>query len=149
MGPYQLEFYAGDDGDEPVRRWLREELSPNQRLVLGRAMQRVLQQCGIGVCGTEFGKQLGAGLFEFRVRAVVSEYVEGLSADAADDKVLLRVFCHAHGDKVILLLGGYDKLANPSKGYQSDEIELARKRLRAWKLRQAKAGKSGPPRRRS
>ncbi len=49
------------------------------------------------------------------------------------------MFCLAYGDKVILLLAGYDKLAHPSKSRQNAEIQLARRRLRAWKLRQAKA----------
>jgi hypothetical protein len=141
MGVYRLEFYKDEKGDEPVRRWLREELSPTQRLVLGRAMQEVLQEHGIGVCGTEFGKQLGAGLFEFRVRGQASEYLDGEIPEGGDEKLLLRVFCHAHGDKLILLLAGYDKLEQPSTDYQNDQIELARTRLTAWKLAHAKAAK--------
>jgi hypothetical protein len=50
---------------------------------------RILQQQGISVCGTPFGKQLGEGLFEFRLRE------EGL---------LVRVFCHAYGNQIVLLL---------------------------------------------
>jgi hypothetical protein len=143
MGTYRLEFYAGENGDEPVRRWLREELSRTQRLVVGTAMREVLEEEGINVCGTDFGKQLGAGLFEFRVRGQLSEYVDGDLPDAGEEKILIRVFCHAHGDKLVLLLAGYDKLANPSKVHQNEEIAVARKRLTAWKLRQVKAAKKG------
>lgn len=143
MGTYRLEFYADENGDEPVRRWLREELSRTQRLVVGTAMREVLEEEGINVCGTEFGKQLGGGLFEFRVRGQLSEYVDGAPPDAAEEKILIRVFCHAHGDKLVLLLAGYDKLANPSKLHQNEEIAVARKRLTAWKLRQAKGAKEG------
>jgi hypothetical protein len=104
-------------------------------------MREVLEEEGINVCGTEFGKQLGGGLFEFRVRGQLSEYVDGAPPDAAEEKILIRVFCHAHGDKLVLLLAGYDKLANPSKVHQNDQIMAARQRLTAWKLRQAKAAK--------
>ncbi len=36
------------------------------------------------------------------------------------DNVLLRVFCHAHGSKVVLLLNGYDKIADPRSRVDSD-----------------------------
>jgi hypothetical protein len=141
MGKYCLEFYRDETGDEPVRRWLREELSRSQRLVVGTAMREVLELEGLNVCGTEFGKQLGQGLFEFRVRGNLSEYVE-MPMGQGEQKILVRVFCYAHGDRLILLLAGYDKLAHPAKSHQNKQIELARKRLRAWKLREA-----GEPRR--
>jgi hypothetical protein len=48
---------------------------------------------------------------------------------------------NAHGEKLVLLLAGYDKLANPSKVHQNDQIKVARQRLTAWKLCQAKAAK--------
>jgi len=44
------------------------------------------------------------------------------------DRILLRVFCHATGDRVILLLGGYDK-GSPSPRKQQREIARARARL--------------------
>jgi len=47
------------------------------------------------------------------------------------------VFCHAHGDRLILLLAAYDKGENPSPRRQNTEIALARARLRDWQLRQA------------
>jgi hypothetical protein len=52
-----------------VRRWLREEIALAKRQALGYATQAVLQRLGAAVCGTEFGKQLGGGLFEFRLRS--------------------------------------------------------------------------------
>jgi hypothetical protein len=57
-----------------------------------------LQQQGLSVCGSPFGRQLGGGLFEFRLR---------------EESVLLRVFCHACGSKIVLLLSGYDKGEDP------------------------------------
>ncbi len=132
----ELEFYESENGDEPVRRRLKEELSPRRRRALGTAMNRVLQ-VGVDVCGTEFGKQLGGGLFEFRLRgrdlAKIAPTAE--LEDAAEAKMLLRVFCHAYGDRIVLLLAGYDKGEHPSAGRQSAEIALARKRLRDWQRR--------------
>jgi hypothetical protein len=136
MGAYRLEFYADEHGDEPVRRWLKEELSRTQRLIVGTAMREILEEEGINVCGTEFGKQLGGGVFEFRVRGRLSDYVDRPRPHAADEKVLLRIFCHAHGERLVLLLAGYDKLANSSKAHQGGQIQVARQRLAAWRLRQ-------------
>jgi len=140
---YELEFYEDANGDQPVRRWLREELTPAKRRALGHAMDEILQGLGIGVCGTEFGKQLGGGLFEFRLRRDLREIAPVSDADAG--KILLRVFCHchAHGDKLVLLVGGYDKGAHPSPRRQSAEIELARARLRDWRLRQVGSRRRG------
>ena len=138
MTQYELEFYEDESGDEPVRRWLREELTPAKRRALGHAMNVVLQRLGLGVCGTEFGRQLGGGLFEFRLRRDLREPAS--SAGGRIERILLRVFCHAHGDRVILLVGGYDKGERPSPRRQNAEIELARARLRDWRRRQAQTG---------
>src|SRR5487761_211339 len=91
---FRLEFYEDQNGSQPVRQWLVDELSPDERRTVGAAMREILQQQGIAVCGSGFGRQLGGGLFEFRLR---------------DRPLLARVFCHAYGNRVILLLGGYDK----------------------------------------
>jgi phage-related protein len=135
---YEIEFYEDEHGDAPVLRWLREELAPRKRRALGTAMNNVLQVLGVGVCGTEFGRQLGKGLFEFRLRgADLAKVVPGSAAvDRSEAKMLLRVFCHAHGDKLILLLGGYDKGEDTSTKRQDEEIAVARRRLKDWQNRQ-------------
>lgn len=51
-------------------------------------------------------------------------------------------FCHAYGDKVVLLLNGYDKGEDPSGRRQQREIRLARKRLEEF--RQPGAAAAGP-----
>ena len=61
--PFVIEFYETPHGDKPVLRWIKEDLSVRQRRFLGYALSRLLQQYGIGVCDTEFGRQLGGGLF--------------------------------------------------------------------------------------
>ncbi len=128
MATYRLEFYEDERRDKPVLRWIREELTLAQRYELGQAMREQLQEKGVGVCATEYGKQLGKGLFEFRLRRSIEEVGE---------RILLRVFCHAYGDGVVLLVGGYDKGADSSARRQEGEIALARRRLAAWQRRRA------------
>jgi hypothetical protein len=130
-----LEFYVDDQGQPVVREWLRS-LSLTKRQVLGSAMNEVLQHKGIDVCGTEFGRQLGQGLFEFRLRLDPKTVLE--ERNLPPEKILLRVFCHAYGTRVVLLLGGYDKAEDSSKSRQAGEIATARGRLTAWRLRQRK-----------
>jgi hypothetical protein len=66
--PYELEFYEDNAGDEPARRWIKEDLTPMQRRAIGVAMHEILAYEGVNVCDTEFGKALGDGLYEFRLR---------------------------------------------------------------------------------
>jgi len=95
-------------------------------------MFHILQQEGVGVCGTEYGKSISKGLFEFRLRHSVQEVLHNLGLLPADElrtrteeDVLLRVYCHAYGSKVILLVAGYDKGDAPSKWREQKEIRLA------------------------
>ena len=136
--PFTLEFYVEPDtGRAPVHEWIASDLSPFQRRSLGVAMSEILQRQGIQVCGGEYGKQLGQGLFEFRLRHGADEIAAMFTSrkpDARDrEEILLRVYCHAYGDKIVLLLAGYDKLASPSKKSENAEIVVARKRLVGFK----------------
>jgi DNA-binding XRE family transcriptional regulator len=107
---FQLDFYEDEQGDSPVLRWLRDELTPTQRRAIGVALAEILQAEGIGVCRTSYGKQLGDGLFEFRLRHDAAEILrsvgEAARLEPRSERILLRVFCHAHGDRIVLLLGG-------------------------------------------
>ncbi len=120
-GPtWTLEFYE-EGGREPVLDFLRG-LDDFKEQALAAALRNVLAYEGVGVCGSSWGKwvQGASGIFEFRVRhgaptilrergLLVPAKLEGNHAN-----VLLRVFCHAHGRKVVLLLAGYDKGREPS-----------------------------------
>jgi hypothetical protein len=136
---YTLEFYEDDDGHEPVLDWLRK-LTPRKRRALGVAMFEILQHEGPHVVGTNFGKGLGGGLFEFRLDQDAAQVLarKGKKArpEGESGKILLRVFCHAHGDQIVLLLGAYDKGERPSARHQQAQIELARTRLKVWRARQ-------------
>lgn len=139
---FSIEFWQDEHGRKPVLDWIKNDLAVEQRAALGKAMQHTLQVLGVGVCGSQFGKQLGDGLCEFRLRYDLGELLhrfegkEPESARAAPQEILLRVFFHAYGDKIVLLLHGYDKAADSSPRRQQREIAEARKRLRAFREQQ-------------
>jgi len=141
MADYEIEFYEEPGGRKPVYDWVTKELSAADRRSIGLAMREILQKQGIGVCGTAFGRQLGEGLFEFRLRQNAEQILrlvgkEPKQKSSQETRPLLRVFCHAYGNKIILLLGGYDKGADPSVKRQNEEIRTARQRLAEFRRRQ-------------
>lgn len=122
--------------------WISEDLTPTKRRALGQAMRRVLQVHGPAVQRTQWGRPLGGGLFEFRLRMSGKELLnlEGalhnISVDdarrrfglRASESILLRVFCVVRGGRVVLL-HGYDKGVDPSAKRQQREIRTAQQRL--------------------
>jgi len=133
---YELEFFAEESGDMPALRWIKDDLSPTKRRALGMAMNEVLQRHGVQVVGERsWGRQLGEGLFEFRIDRTVK------ANDEITEKIVLRVFCHAFGDRKVLVLHGYDKGKSPASRRQQREIELARSRLTVWRAAQAAQAK--------
>jgi integrase len=141
---YEIELFRRADGSEPVRRFI-DSLSNDKRDALLAALAHILARQGLGVCGSEWGKQLGGGLAEFRLRHDEREIIarEGASLEPdlpepSPEKILLRVFFHAHGKGLVLLLSGYDKGAKPSTRHQQREIERARGYLQEWQSTQAR-----------
>ncbi len=141
---YELEFYRDTDGRRPVREWL-QKLDRSKARALGVALFHILQQEGVGVCKTEYGKPISKDLFEFRLRHSAQEVLHNLGLLPPEETrakrerdILLRVYCHAHGDKVILLVAGYDKGDAPSKGREEQEIRLAESRLQDFRDRVAR-----------
>jgi putative component of toxin-antitoxin plasmid stabilization module len=133
---WKIEFFEDDQGRQPAREWL-QSLDFGKRAAAIAAIEYYLSELGLDVCATEHGKHLGKGLFELRVRhseRVIRRKSGGDGGDSSD-QVLLRIFCHAHGSKIILLLGGYDKGADPSKRRQGREVDTARRRLRSFQMR--------------
>jgi phage-related protein len=129
---WSLEFYAAPDGREPCREWLNR-LSEPKRDALLVAFEHVLARLGPDVCESEWGKALGAGLYEFRVRHTAEEtaamFAAGARGGTKGHAIVLRVFFHPRGKRVILLLGGFDKAKDPSERRQQREIDTARRRL--------------------
>ncbi len=141
-----VEFCADQNGREPCREWA-EGLSPQKRAAFTAAVRLVLARRGLDVVETEYGKALGDGLYEIRVRWTASEIrhkVEGLPSEdvgAAPESIVLRVFFCTAGRKIILLLGGYDKARDPSDRRQQREITKARRLLTAYRESQRRSGK--------
>ncbi len=158
---FEIEFYKAPDGSKPVLDWIKNDLSPTKRRALGSAMRRILQQHGVQVCRNHWGKKVHPdGLYEFRVRMTgrqvlnLQTEIHGTTEHATrtrlgidtSEEILLRVFFHPHGDKILLLLGGYDKGQDPNAKRQQTEIKLALGRLTAWK-QTAHNERTRPPRR--
>lgn len=142
-GPvWTLEFYE-EGGREPVLDFLRG-LDEVKEQALAAALRNVLAYEGIAVCGSSWGKwvQGAPGIFEFRVRHDATTILRErnlpvpANLDASHRDILLRVFCHAHGMKVVLLLAAYDKGREPSTKRQNAEIRRAKHRLTRWKADQ-------------
>jgi putative component of toxin-antitoxin plasmid stabilization module len=139
-GPWTIEVYESPRGVCPYERFL-DELDDVEAAALDAAIVHVLAPSGIDLARSEWLKPLKEGLYEFRVRHDASEIAamfaaRGVTVPAASGPVLLRVFCTFHGDKVVLLLAGYDKGGDPSDKRQQREIAAARKLLTAWKMEQ-------------
>lgn len=133
------EPFEADDGTVPFERFI-DDLSDFKFVALDTGISRVLAARGIGLVGTEWLRALGQGLHEFRVRHDADEIARMFGSDpprlaAPREKVLLRVFVHFYGGKVVLLLGGYDKGRFPKKRRQQREIAQARKLLTQFRER--------------
>lgn len=142
-GAWELEFYQDENGCEPCRSWI-QDLGREKRLAVETALEHVLAVRGLDVVETEFGKALGKGLYEFRLRWTAREVAEKVGAvlvetPAESESILLRVFFCTAGRKIILLLSGYDKGADASGRRQDAEIARARKYLTAWREADKKA----------
>jgi putative component of toxin-antitoxin plasmid stabilization module len=139
---WTVEMYADPRGHCPVQVWL-DSLSAAKFAALDAAIRHQLEKQGIALAGTAWLKPLKDGLYEFRVRSTAAEIVR-MYADAGhvppDDAetILLRVFVAFHGNRVVLLLDGYDKAADPSAKRQQREIAAARKLLTAWRAQVAR-----------
>lgn len=139
-GDWTPEPFEADDGTIPFQRFI-DDLSDFKFIALDTAIDRVLSVRGIDLVRTEWLKALGDGLHEFRVRHDADEIGRMFGGDAPEvdgqpEKVLLRVFVHFYGQKVVLLLGGYDKGDDPKERRQQREIAEARRLLRQFKERQ-------------
>jgi hypothetical protein len=99
---------------------------------------------GKDIAQSGYVKPLGQVLFELRVDHDAVELGQMFGADLsthpklaelAADAILLRVFCTFYGDKIVLLLSGLDKGADPKA--QPRAIRAARKLLGDWQVEQA------------
>lgn len=136
---WTLEAFEDDIGRIPFERYVHV-LDDVKAAALEAALEHVLAARGLELVRTEWLKALGEGLHEFRVRHDKSE-IDRMFGDATGSpgkpaKILLRVFVHFYGDKVVLLLGGYDKGRDSGQRRQGREIDEARRLLRQFRERQ-------------
>jgi len=112
-------FYRTEAGNEPVRDWLKGELSKEDRLKVGTAIKRVELEWPIGkpTCAP-----LSDGLWEVRVTL---------------PKRIARVIFFVH-DETMVLLHGFIKKAQKTP---QDDLELAGKRKRDVEKADAKGRK--------
>jgi hypothetical protein len=137
-GIWEVEYYSDENGREPCREWA-ERLSAVKKAAFLAAVEVVLTRYGTDAVRTEFGKALGGGLYELRIRQTAAEVRQRVAGLPPDDlgaqppgAILLRVFFCTAGRKIILLLDGYDKGQNPGERRQNREIQDARKLMRAY-----------------
>lgn len=134
QGSWTLTFLELSDGTSPYETFLRR-LNPYQRVVVTTAVEAILAVEGIAVCRTEWGKALGGGLYEFRIRRTLRTIADSVAVPLppgiqADRPVLLRVFFTVRAGRVIVLLGGYDKQRRSSSTWQDKQIRQARALLK-------------------
>ena len=138
---WRIEFYEDAQGRKPVEKWI-DGLSAQKAEAVVVALLEVLGVNGITLASAAWLKSLGKGLYEFRIRHSASEIKSMYKAvnkglEGGAEAILLRIFVAFEGEKLIVLLGAYDKGKNDKEGFQQAQIEIARKRLRDWKRRRA------------
>lgn len=119
-GPWRIELYETVNGACPFEAWHRR-LSVDKQVVVKESVQAQLVRRGTGVCSDDWGRALGGGLFELRIRR---------------HGVLLRIFFAPIAERGLLLLGGLDKGRQAKR--QTAAISVCRARLADWHRRNMK-----------
>ena len=114
---WEIELYATVDGACPFEAW-HSKLSAGKQVVINESMQAQLVRRGTGVCSDDWGRALGGGLYELRMR---------------QRGVLLRVFFAPIAERRLLVLGGLDKGRHAKR--QTAAIQACRDRLAEWHRR--------------
>ncbi len=132
-------IYERDDGSLPYLTF-RKSLDLTSAIVLDASIEEILAKQGNNVCKSSWGKALGKGLYEFRIRKPINAIYNHAQitppiSPSSNDPVLLRVFFSVEGQRIVLLIGGYDKGSDPTAKRQSGEIKQARKLLVEHKSR--------------
>jgi hypothetical protein len=136
--PWHIELLRLPNGQIPYLTF-RSSLNPYEAELLDLCVEEILARAGINVCETNWGKALGAGLYEFRIHRSINTLVNHLGIERpgkykGDKAKLLRVFFTVEGQKIILLLSGYDKGKDRSPRKQQKMIEVARGLLKRHKF---------------
>lgn len=136
---WTVEAWEDKNGRSPFGKWY-QKLSEYDQAVVHATIEHVLKPLGMDICETTWGKSLGDGLYELRIRTSLNAILNKGTNDkvqvpigAGDKPILLRIFCTFHGKRIALLFQGYDKGKDSSTRRQQNEIKLARKHLKEWK----------------
>lgn len=137
--PWTVEAWEDEAGRSPFGKWF-EKLPEYEQAIVHATIEHVLEPLGMDICETTWGKSLGDGLYELRIRTSLNVILnkgasdtDPVSIGGGEKTILLRIFCTFHGKRIVLLFQGYDKGKDPSKRRQQSEIKVARKHLKAWK----------------
>ncbi len=76
---FEIEFYEDENGREPALAFM-QSLSAPKRRAIGVALNEVLAHLGANVVGTDYGKNLGGGLYEFRLDQNAEEVLRKLGS---------------------------------------------------------------------
>ena len=133
---FEIVMAETQNGSVPFLAWLDRQ-DRDVQIVVDAALTEILAREGSNVCRTGFGKALGQGLYEFRIRQSVGTLWRKVGkpelASGKDEHLLLRIFFAVEKQGVVVLLGAYDKKANASARFQNQQIRRARKVLAAHK----------------
>jgi hypothetical protein len=141
-GEWTVEYYVSSSGEQIGAGWL-EELDEAHFAAWVAFVEVLLVAFGKDIPYRNWVKALGDGLFELRVdqpeRSLRSIFgTAGETEATPNTPILLRAFCTFAGQRIVIVFGGYDKGADPSKKRQQREIKAARRALEAWKREQPK-----------
>ena len=139
---YAIEMFERDSGEVPYLAWFLHDLSRPKQLAAKAGVERILAYLGSDIVSTEWGDNIGDGVFELRIRRIAAEVEAwwrnhyGLPEPEPEphEEILLRIWFHPYGGKRILLLRGFDKAGQPNR--EQAEILKAKASLREWRQQQ-------------
>jgi hypothetical protein len=127
--PYEVEFYQDDEGKEPALVFMRS-LEPFKKRAIGVAINEVLQYEGKDVADGNMGRNLGDGLYEFRLDQNAEQILRRKGKDpkpeSDEGKILLRLFFHPMETSSSCSCAGTTKASNrvrPTSRKRSRRLE--------------------------
>lgn len=138
---WTVEYYAPASGPPVQVAWL-DDLDEAHFAAWVAFVEVLLVPFGKDIPYRNWVKPLGEGLFELRIdqherslRSIFGSVDE--AAATPKTPILLRAFCTFARRRVVIVVGGYDKGADPAKKRQQREIKRARRALDAWRREQS------------
>jgi hypothetical protein len=116
-------------------RFVKSLPPPVKQRTLEASIDKILLIHGPELVDGDLIKNLGGGLYEYRVGPTTTRMMKRAGEGGTDvhQKIALRVFLSFEGSRLITILGSYDKGANDSKSKQQSAIANSRRLLRAWR----------------